>query len=79
MEFGSFPGGQEVKNLPANVGDTGLIPGLGRFYMPWGNQACVPLLLSSRACTSHLLKPMCLEPMLGNRRSHRNEEPAHHS
>ena len=22
-----FPGGSEVKNLPANVGDTGLIPG----------------------------------------------------
>ena len=26
-----------VKNLPANVGDTGSIPGLGRFHMPWGN------------------------------------------
>ena len=26
----SFPGGSAVKNLPANVGDMGLIPGLGR-------------------------------------------------
>ena len=26
-----FPGGSMVKNLPANAGDTGLIPGLGRF------------------------------------------------
>ena len=28
-----FPGGSVVKNLPANAGDTGLIPGSGRF--PW--------------------------------------------
>jgi len=25
-----FPGGSMVKNLPANTGDAGLIPGLGR-------------------------------------------------
>ena len=25
-----FPGGSEVKNLPANEGDMGLIPGSGR-------------------------------------------------
>ena len=25
-----FPGGVEVKNLPTNAGDAGLIPGLGR-------------------------------------------------
>ena len=25
-----FPGGSVVKNLPANAGDTDLIPGLGR-------------------------------------------------
>ena len=25
-----FPGGSVVKNLPAKVGDAGLIPGLGR-------------------------------------------------
>ena len=28
-----FPGGSVVKNLSANEGDTGLIPGFGRF--PW--------------------------------------------
>ena len=28
--FGGFPGGSVVKNLPANAGDAGLIPGLGR-------------------------------------------------
>ena len=26
-----FPGGSVVKNLPANAGDTGSIPGSGRF------------------------------------------------
>ena len=26
-----FPGGPVIKNLPANAGDTGSIPGLGRF------------------------------------------------
>ena len=29
-----FPGGAVVKNLPANTGDTGSIPGLGRSHMP---------------------------------------------
>ena len=29
-----FPGGAVVKNLPANAGDTGLSPGLGRSHMP---------------------------------------------
>ena len=29
-EQGGFPGGSEVKNLPANAGDMGLIPGSGR-------------------------------------------------
>ena len=27
---GPFPGGSAVKNLPANAGDAGLIPGSGR-------------------------------------------------
>ena len=32
-----FPGGAVVKNPPANAGDMGLIPGLGRSHMPWSN------------------------------------------
>ena len=32
-----FPGGPVVKNLPAGAGDTGLIPGLGRFHVLQGN------------------------------------------
>ena len=30
-----FPAGPVAKNPPANAGDTGLIPGLGRSHMPW--------------------------------------------
>ena len=29
-----FPGGSVVKNPPANTGDMGSIPGLGRSHMP---------------------------------------------
>ena len=32
-----FPGGPVVKNLPANAGDAGSLPGLGRSHMPWSN------------------------------------------
>ena len=32
-----FPRGPVVKNLPANAGDTGLIPGLGRSHMLLSN------------------------------------------
>ena len=54
--YQDFPGGPEVKNLPANAG---LIPGLIRFHMPQGNQACAPQLLSlySRAQELQLLGP----------------------
>ena len=32
-----FPGGPVVKNLPANAGDLGSTPELGRFLMQQGN------------------------------------------
>ena len=34
---GGFPGGAVVENLPANAGDTGSSPGLGRSHMPQSN------------------------------------------
>ena len=34
-----FPGGLVIKNLPANAGDTGSIPGPGRSHMPVVPQA----------------------------------------
>ena len=32
--FRDFSGDPVDKNLPANAGDVGSIPGLGRFYLP---------------------------------------------
>ena len=37
-----FPGGAVVENLPANAGDTGSSPGLGRSHMPQSNWAREP-------------------------------------
>ena len=37
-----------VESLPANAGDTGSSPGLGRSHMPWSNWAREPQLLSLR-------------------------------
>ena len=41
-----FPGGAVVENLPANAGETGSSPGLGRSHMPRSNWAREPQLLS---------------------------------
>ena len=55
-----------VENLPANAGDTVSVPGPGRFHAPpQGNEAGVP----------QPLKPVCLEPTLGDR-SHIKEKPS---
>ena len=32
-----FPGDLVVRNLPANAGGVGSIPGPGRSHMPWSN------------------------------------------
>ena len=34
---GGFPGGSVVKNLPANAGDTGSVPDLGRSHVLCSN------------------------------------------
>ena len=43
-----FPGGAAVESLPANAGDTGSSPGLGRSHMPRSDWAREPQLLSLR-------------------------------
>ena len=63
----SFPGGAVVENLPANAGGTGSSPGPGGSHMPWSNKARGP----------QPLKPVHLEPVLRDKRSHCNEKPAH--
>ena len=51
-----FPGGAVVKNPPANVGNTGSSPGLGRSHMLQSNWAHAPQLLSLWATTT---EPVC--------------------
>ena len=43
-----FPGGTVVENPPANAGDMGSSPGLGRSHMLRSNRAREPQLLSLR-------------------------------
>ena len=43
-----FPGGAVVETLPANTGDTGSSPGLGRSHVPWSSWAHEPQSLSLR-------------------------------
>ena len=65
-----FPGGTVVENPPANAGDTGSSPGLGRSHMPRSNWAREPQLLSLRVWS------LC-SPTRGRdseRPAHRDEE-----
>ena len=55
-----------VENLPANAGDTGSSPGLGRSCMPWSNWAREP----------QIAEPARLEPVLRNERGRDSERPA---
>ena len=48
MRCWGFPGGAVVESLPANAGDTGSRPGLGRSHMLWSSWAREPQLLSLR-------------------------------
>ena len=65
-----FPGGAVVENLPANAGDAGSSPGLGRSYMPQSVSAREPRLLSLRVwslCSATRGRD-------GERPAHRDEE-----
>ena len=63
--YEDFPGGPVVKNLPANAGDMGSTPALGRSHILKVNYAHVPQLPSQHT----------LGPMFCNKRSHHNEKP----
>ena len=52
-------GGAVVKKPPANAGDTGSIPDLGRPHVPWSNYV-----------RAQLLQPKSLEPVLPSQSSH---------
>ena len=52
----NLPSGPVVKNLPANAGNTGWIPGLGRFHMLLSNSS--PYALAPRAPPLQKQKPL---------------------
>ena len=62
-----FLGGAVVKNPPANAGDMGSIPGLGRSHMPRSNEARAPQLLSLR---SRAREPQLLSPRASTTEAH---------
>ena len=57
-----LPGDAVDGNLPANAGDMGLIPGLGRFQMTQNNKVCSPQLLSLHATTTETCVPGACAP-----------------
>ena len=73
-----FPGGSVVKNLPAKAGDSNSIPGMGSSYTPQTNYWDY-VRQNYWAYMLQLLKPMGLEPVLHNKRSHFNKKPTHFS
>ena len=60
-----------VENPPANAGDTGSSPGLGRSHMPWSGWAREPQLLSLRVWS---LCSATREAAIVERPAHRDEE-----
>ena len=71
-----FPGGAVVENLPANAGDAGSSPGLGRSHMPRSGWAREPQLLSLRVWS---LCPAAGGGGRGSERpAHRDEERSPH-
>ena len=74
MESEGFPGGAVVENPPANAGD------MGSILVREDPTCCGATKLVCHnywARVPQLLKPMRLEPVLHNERSHFNEKPAH--
>ena len=66
-----FPGGAVVESLPANAGDTGSSPGLGRSHMPQSSWAREPQLLSLRVWS---LCSAAREATIVRGPAHRDEE-----
>ena len=54
VSVAGLPGGSEVKNLPANAGDTGLIPGILAWEIPWTEQPGKPKSMRSQKTQTRL-------------------------
>ena len=63
-----FRGGTVDETLAIHAGDKGSIPGAGRSHVPWGNQACIPQLLSLCPIAG---EPQLLSPRVGSTEAHR--------
>ena len=68
MNFGDFPDSPVVKNLPTHAGDIGSISVLGTKIPHAKGQLSPP---------ARTTEPVCLEPVLRSKRSHRNEKLKH--
>ena len=74
MFLRSFPGGSEVKNLPASAGDMGSIPSLGRSHMPRSNK---PVIHKRRHRSEKPQQWEAQAPQLGSRPHSPRLEKAH--
>ena len=81
-----FPGGAVVESLPANAGDTGSSPGLGRSHVLQSSWAREPQLLSLRVwslCSARRgrdsERPAHRAPLATTRESPRTETKTQHS
>ena len=84
----AIPGGPVVKNLPANAGDMGLIPGAGRSHSHWATREvpnnCRSPQLQKSPTTAEVLTPRATPRSKRSRRNekaehHRNEKAEHHT
>ena len=71
----NFPSSPAVKNLPANAGDTGSIPGPGKIPHALGQLSMCALWICAPELWNHNDWAHALESMLCNKRSRCSEQP----
>ena len=64
-----FPGGTVDENPPADAGDTGSIPGPGRFHKPHAPQLLSPCATTTEDCAPQEEKPLQWEAHAPQQRS----------
>ena len=73
-----FPGGIMDENLPANAGDSGLIPGLGRFHMPRNSTPQGQnYRIRALETMNHNYRSLCALELVFCNRSRCNRKPVH--
>ena len=59
-----FPGDTVVKNLPSNVGDSGLIPGRGTKLLRAAGQLSTRATTGAQVCVPQVEKELCAQGKL---------------